>query len=104
MIVNEEMLLQSGFTRSEIEKIELNVKTFGGTLEAAIVDLARRFRVLCWIVFGCLFVFIATILTDSAENTLSAGIGIAISITVVAFIQPPVLAFKAWRYWKKHRR
>ncbi|MGY3161025.1 hypothetical protein ACVWVR_000293 [Ewingella americana] len=49
MKVSETSLLESGFSHVEVQKIKNNVELFGGTLEEAINDLARRFSTLLWV-------------------------------------------------------
>ncbi|HCR2230371.1 TPA: hypothetical protein ONE32_004676 [Enterobacter cloacae subsp. cloacae] len=103
MDVTEEALLSSGFTRSDLQKIKNNVESYGGTLGEAIQDLANRFRVVLWITSSFLLVFIILVLFSSKENIISGGISILIAIIIVVFIQPPVLSYKSWRFWRKYR-
>ena len=103
MDVTEEALLSSGFTRSDLQKIKNNVESYGGTLGEAIQDLANRFRVVLWITSSCLLVFIILVLFSSKENIISSGISILITVFIVTFIQPPVLSYKSWRFWTKHK-
>ncbi|HII4373774.1 TPA: hypothetical protein ACY4QU_000433 [Enterobacter cloacae] len=103
MDVTEEALLSSGFTRSDLQKIKNNIESNGGTLEEAIQDLANRFRVVLWITSSCLLVFIILGLFSSKENIISGGISILITVFIVTFIQPPVLSYKSWQFWRKHK-
>ncbi|ENB7662828.1 TPA: hypothetical protein M8J25_000658 [Enterobacter cloacae] len=103
MDVTEEALLSSGFTRSDLQKIKNNIESNGGTLEEAIQDLANRFRVVLWITSSCLLVFIILVLFSSKENIISGGISILITVFIVTFIQPPVLSYKSWQFWRKHK-
>ena len=103
MKVTDEALLRSGFTPSDLQKIKNNVESYGGTLGEAIQDLANRFRVVLWITSKCLMVFSFLVLFYAKENVVGGGISILIAIVIVAFIQPPVLSYKSWRFWRKCR-
>ena len=103
MKVTDEALLRSGFTPSDLQKIKNNVESYGGTLGEAIQDLANRFRVVLWITSACLMVFIILVLFSAKETVVGGGISILIAIVIVAFIQPPILSYKSWRFWRKFR-
>jgi hypothetical protein len=103
MKVTDEALLRSGFTPSDLQKIKNNVESYGGTLGEAIQDLANRFRVVLWITSACLMVFIILVLFSAKETVVGGGVSILIAIVIVAFIQPPVLSYKSWRFWRKFR-
>jgi len=98
MDVTEEALLRSGFTSAELQKIKNNVESYGGTLGEAIQDLANRFRIALWITSSCLSVFIILLLFSAKETIVGGGLSILIAIVIVAFIQPPVLSYKSWRF------
>ncbi|ELE9013844.1 hypothetical protein SJ090_03040 [Enterobacter cloacae] len=103
MDVTEKALLSSGFTQSDLQKIKNNVENYGGALGEAIQDLANRFMVLLWIASSCLMVFILLMLFAAKETVVGGGISILIAIVIVVFIQPPVLSYKSWRFWRKYR-
>ncbi|MFW0697412.1 hypothetical protein [Pantoea sp. R13S299] len=100
MIVNESELLKSGFTDADLKKIKNNLESYGGTLDEAVVDLKNRFRVLLWIVSACTLVFILLLCFSTKPYVLGGGLSLLIGIIIVTFIQPPVLAWKSWRYWR----
>ncbi|MDY1036885.1 hypothetical protein [Lelliottia sp. CFBP8978] len=102
MNVTDDALLRSGFTQSDLQKIKNNVESYGGTLEEAIQDLANRFRVVLWITSACLMALIILLLFAAKETIVGGGISILIAIVIVVFIQPPVLSYKSWRFWRKH--
>ncbi|PDP90190.1 hypothetical protein [Enterobacter cloacae] len=102
MDVTEEALLSSGFTQSDLQKIKNNVENYGGTLGEAIQDLDNRFRVILWITSSCLMVFILLVLFAAKETVVGGGISILIAIIIVVFIQPSVLSYKSWRFWRKY--
>lgn len=98
MDVTEEALLRSGFTSAELQKIKNNVESYGGTLGEAIQDLARRFFITLWVVSLCVSVFVFLLAFSSEESIFSGGIGLSCGIAVAIFVQPPVLAYKSWRF------
>ena len=100
MNVSEAALLKSGFTHAELQKIKNNVESYGGTLGEAIQDLKNRFRVLLWVTTGCFSVFVYLMFFSSAPVIVGGGLSLLIAIVIVTFIQPPVLAWKSWRYWR----
>ena len=104
MKVNDEMLLRSGFNGNDLFKVKTNVARYGGTLEEAIQDLANRFRIILWVFYFCLALFIGVALTSDRLYMFSAAISILVIMLIVVFIQPPVLSYKSWRYWKKNGR
>ncbi|MBS1207401.1 MAG: hypothetical protein H6R25_4300 [Proteobacteria bacterium] len=103
MDVTEDALLRSGFTQSDLQKIKNNVESYGGTLGNAIRDLARRFILALWVVSGCLAVFIFLVIFASEESVFSGAIGLSCGVAVAIFIQPPVLAYKAWRFCRANK-
>ncbi|WP_343551075.1 hypothetical protein [Pantoea sp.] len=103
MKVSEEALHRAGFTASDLKKIRNNVDSYGGTLGEAIQSLANRFKVVLWINLACIAVFLWVLFTHDRLYALSVGIGLLLTMLIVAFIQPPLLSFKSWRYWKKNR-
>jgi hypothetical protein len=103
MLVNEESLLRSGFSSTELQKLKNNVASYGGTLGQAIQDLANRFRALTWIVAGCLLTFIILALVSTGIKLIAFGIAFLLGIAIMMFGQPPVLCYKSWRYWRANR-
>lgn len=100
MEVNEVALLKSGFSQADLKKIKNNIESYGGTLGEAIEDLKNRFRVLLWITSACVFIFVFLLLFSSAPVIVGGGLSLLIAVVIVTFIQPPVLAYKSWRYWR----
>nr|WP_313669316.1 hypothetical protein [Atlantibacter sp.] len=103
MKVSEAALLKSGFTPAQLQAIKNNVENYSGTLGEAIQDLANRFRVTLWVFYGCVVIFIWVIIANDLTYIVSTGIGLLITMAIVIFTQPPVLAYKSWRYWRAHR-
>lgn len=100
MEVSEETLLRAGFTESDLKKIRNNVDSYGGTLGEAIQDLANRFRIVLWIDSACVVMFLCALFTHDGFYGLTVGMSLLITMLIVAFIQPPILSYKSWRYWK----
>ncbi|MEH5416068.1 hypothetical protein PO568_10525 [Enterobacter cloacae] len=104
MKVTDETLLNSGFTPSDLQKMKNNVESYGGTLGNAIKDLATRFVLTVWVVSGCLAVFIFLMIFASEESVFSSGIGLSCGIAVAIIIQPPLLAYKSWRFCRGSKK
>ena len=100
MNVTDEALLRSGFTPSDLQKINNNVESYGGTIEEAINDLARRFSTLIWVSGVCIVVLLLIVVFSSSIRVLAWGLAITVGITIMSFAQPPMLSYKSWRYRK----
>ncbi|WP_320725683.1 hypothetical protein AB3N45_14870 [Enterobacter cloacae] len=103
MKVTDEALLRSGFTPSDLQKIKNNVESYGGTLGEAIQDLANRFRIVIWIFSAFMTMFLWVIISNEIQYIISTGIGLSIAMLIAVFVQPPVLSYKSWRFWRKYR-
>lgn len=103
MKVSEEKLLRSGFSHADLKKIKNNLDSYGGTFAEAIQDLANRFRVILWVTSGCLMVFMFLLLFAAKQTVVGGGLSLMIAVVIVTCIQPPVLSYKSWRYWKANR-
>ncbi|ORM74499.1 hypothetical protein HA48_04275 [Pantoea wallisii] len=100
MLVSEEELLRSGFSSAELQAVKNNVESYGGTLEQAIHDLARRFSRMIWIAAIFLAIFIILVLFSSGIKIIAGGISLVLGIGFMLLAQPPVLCYKSWRYWR----
>nr|WP_041474289.1 hypothetical protein [Erwinia sp. Ejp617] len=103
MRVSEEALLNSGFSHAELQKIKNNVESHGGSIADAIQDLANRFRIVLWVFYGCVAIFLWVVFSTDRGYIIATGAGLAITMMIVIFTQPPVLSYKSWRYWKTNR-
>lgn len=99
MKVNEEILLKSGFSHTEIQKIQNNIDNFGGTFEEVVKDLAKRFEVFLWVLCCCAVFFLFLIYSKSDDHgyVLGGGISLLVAILIIGLSQPPVISFKCWR-------
>lgn len=73
MQVDEEKLLRSGFSQSDIRKVKNNLESYGGTLDNAIDDLSRRFVIAICVVICCVAVFAFLLFLSSQETVFSGG-------------------------------
>lgn len=103
MKVSETALLESGFSHDELKKIKSNVENYGGTLEEAINDLARRFRSWFWVTCVCVVFFLLLVTFSSPIKIIAGGLAIVFAITIISFAQPIVISYKSWRYLKSIR-
>lgn len=102
MDVTDEALLSSGFTPSDLKKIKNNVESYGGTLGNAIRDWRAIYscRVGC-IRLPCCIHFL--VMFASEQSVFSGAIGLSCGAAVAIFIQPPVLAYKSWRFCRANK-
>lgn len=101
MAINEEKLLQSGFTPSDLQKLKRYLVKNELTLDMVVSDLSRRFQAAILLTAGIMAIFIAILFLASKENVISSGIAIFFVLLIVWFFQPPVLAWKSWNFRKK---
>lgn len=98
MEINEKNLSRAGFNYSEIQKIRRNTENYGGTFHDALSDLARRFRIVFWVILCSIIVFILLLFFCTEDKIIAGGVGLLFGIGVALFSQPPIIAYKAWRY------
>lgn len=96
----EAELVQSGFTAKELHYLHKNAARFGSSLQAAVVELANRFRMVISVTAGAAVLFLVVMIFGKSNQLISAGLALLLMLLVVWFFQPPVLAYKAWRYRK----
>ncbi|QKJ88561.1 hypothetical protein PMPD1_3646 [Paramixta manurensis] len=104
MDVDEDRLLLSGFSYEELQLMKYNAACYDETLGEVVQLLANRFRALILVYSGCLLVFLSLLLFSVRETIIGGGISLFIAVVIVFFMQPPVLSYKAWRYWRANRR
>ena len=96
MNVTDEALLRSGFTPSDLQKIKNNVESYGGTIEEAINDLARRFSTLIWVSGVCIVVLLLIVVFSSSIRVLAWGLAITVGITIMSFRSSSSTSFSLW--------
>lgn len=103
MTINEQTLLNSGFTQKDVLKLNRYQKNNQLTLDKVISDLSKRFQSALLLTSGLLLVYIITLFIASRENIISMGIALLVALAITWFFQPPVLAWKSWQFRKKQR-
>ncbi|MRT05832.1 hypothetical protein [Ewingella americana] len=101
MDFSKERLLASGFTAKELQKLQNNIDNFGGTFELVVRDLSKRFYILIFILSFFWLSFIAASFFSSYDRLISYAIGLLIMTVMIAFIQPPVISYKCWRFCRR---
>lgn len=99
MDISRKHLLASGFTESELQKLQKNIDNYGGTMEDVIKDLAKRFKVAVFILFFMAALFTYALLFSSLDEIISLGLALLIAAFLVIFIQPPLISYKSWRFY-----
>lgn len=102
MDFSKKNLLTSGFTERELQKLQNNIDSYGGTLEEIVRELSRKFNAFMWIVFFCLSFFLFLVFSKN-DDVFSGGIALLIAVLITAFIQPPVMSYKSWRFCMKNK-
>jgi len=100
MKVSKTALLEAGFNNDELQKIKSNVENYGGTLEEAINDLARRFRSWLWVTGVCIVFFLLLVAFSSTIKVIAGGLAMLLGIIIMSFALPLVVSYKSWRYRK----
>jgi len=103
MEVSEAELLRSGFTDADLKKIKNNIESYGGSISEAVVDLKNKFSVLLWIASGCAVVFVFLLCFSTKAYILGGGLSLLCGVALTTLIQPPVLAWKSWRYCRLNK-
>ncbi|MDY1038340.1 hypothetical protein [Lelliottia sp. CFBP8978] len=103
MGITEDSLLQSGFTRKEIQILKNNIESFGGDFDEVIHDLGRRFNILIFILFFFLLSVVFLAIFSNTGKLISGSIGLLITSMILIFIQPPVISYKSWRFCRKNK-
>jgi hypothetical protein len=103
MAINEQTLLNSGFTQKDVIKLNKYQRNNELTLNSVIIDLSKRFQSALLLTTGLLLIYIITLFIASQENIISMGIALLIALAITWFFQSPVLAWKSWQFHKKQR-
>jgi hypothetical protein len=112
MQVNDEALLRSGFTPAELDYIKKRMESYEAEdgeapfeLEEAITILSNKFRAFLWVNSVLILYFIYAMLTKDKADVVAFGISALFTFPITTFvILPPILSYKSWRYWRKHRK
>jgi membrane protein YdbS with pleckstrin-like domain len=102
MSINEDELLQAGFTPEDVQKLKNPIANYSSTLESVVDGLANRFTASILITLGAAVVFIMALLLGSRVHVISGGVGILFALLIVWLMIPKKLAYKAWRFKKNN--
>jgi hypothetical protein len=101
MSINEDELLQAGFTPEDLQKLKKYIIKDELTLGMVIGDLSKRFQAALILTFGIIVIFILTLFLASQEGIISMGIALLAGLVIIWVLQPPVLSYKSWIFRKK---
>ncbi len=100
MRTSEEVLLRSGFTHSDLQKLKSNIANYGGSLDSVTHDLASRFKTSKWITIVALAILALTLALASKDTSITLAATLAIVLPFIWYLAPARLAYKSWRYRK----
>ncbi|EGT4357299.1 hypothetical protein C5952_23320 [Cronobacter sakazakii] len=100
MIISEKDLHNAGFSERDVENLKSRVSHGGGTMDALISALSRRFRVSVWVTVGLILVMLCVLLAGNRTHIVSGGVSAVIALVIVWATFPPSLGMKARRLEK----
>ncbi|QHM73806.1 hypothetical protein [Mixta intestinalis] len=100
METTEEMLLKSGFSHSDLQKLQNNIANYGGTLGSVTHNLANRFNASKWITIIALIILTLTLILASRDTSITLAATLAIVLPFIWYLAPARLAYKSWCYRK----
>lgn len=102
MKVSEADLLKSGFTDADLKKLKITLKAmavlwgsrsgFKKQIQGAVMDYF-------WLHVS---LYISSVFLTKTY-ILGGGLSLLIGVVIVTFIQPPMLAWKSWRYCRLNK-
>ncbi len=98
----ETQLLESGFTVKELAYLNRNISRYGSSLLEVVLELGKRFIMVLCITAAVALIFLALLFFAEHYNIVSGGISLFIVLIIAWFFQPPIIAYKAWRFRKKY--
>ncbi len=98
MKVNDAVLLKSGFSHADLQKLKNNIASYGGSLDSVTHDLANRFSAAKWITITAFTLLAVTLMLASAEISITLAGTLAIVLPFIGYLTPAKLAYKSWRY------
>lgn len=96
MPLQDNDLLQSGFTRKEIEKVRSH-QAWGDSPDTVLKELSNHFRAVIWIAVGMLVLVLLTLIFGSATQVISCVISAVFLILVLVCVMPVRLGYKSWK-------
>ncbi|NUW57577.1 MULTISPECIES: hypothetical protein [Cronobacter] len=100
MIISDKDLRNAGFSERDVENLKSRVSHGGGTMDALISALSRRFRVSVWVTVGLILAMLCVLLTGNRTHIVSGGVSAVIAMVIVWATFPPSLGMKAHRLEK----
>lgn len=100
MIISEKDLHNAGFSERDVENLKSRVSHGGGTMDALISALSRRFRVAVWVTVGLILVMLCVLLAGNHTHIVSGGVSAVIALVIVWATFSPSLGMKARRLEK----
>ncbi|EOC1318678.1 hypothetical protein ACI1AR_004139 [Cronobacter dublinensis] len=100
MIISDKDLRNAGFSERDVENLKNRVSHGGGTMDALISALSRRFRVSVWVTVGLILVMLCVLLAGNRTHIVSGGVSAVIALVIVWATFPPSLGMKARRLEK----
>ncbi|MDI7386683.1 hypothetical protein [Cronobacter dublinensis] len=100
MIISDKDLHNAGFSERDVENLKSRVSHGGGTMDALISALSRRFRVSVWVTVGLILVMLCVLLVGNRTHIVSGSVSAVIALVIVWATFPPSLGMKARRLEK----
>ncbi len=101
MPLQDDELLQSGFTRKDIEKIKSH-QARGDSQDTVLKELSNHFRALTWIAAGMMVVILLTIIFGSVTHVISIVIASFFLLIILVCVMPVGLGYKSWKLRRSH--
>ncbi|WP_105648992.1 hypothetical protein [Cronobacter dublinensis] len=99
-MISEKDLHNAGFSERDVENLKSRVSHGGGTMDALISALSRRFRVSVWVTVGLILVMLCVLLVGNRTHIVSGSVSAVIALVIVWATFPPSLGMKARRLEK----
>ncbi|ELE9704986.1 hypothetical protein RM392_002158 [Enterobacter cloacae] len=103
MAISEEVLLKSGFTKEELQKLKRYADTQSTTLEILLPALSNRFKGIVILSAVLIVLFILAVCFASPENIISSGVAVLFIFGIFCWMTPLKLTYKAWRFKKDYQ-
>ncbi|EOV8839317.1 hypothetical protein ACNY9Y_003906 [Cronobacter dublinensis] len=100
MMISEKDLRDAGFSERDVENLKSRISHGGGTMDALISALSRRFQVSVWVTVGMILIMLFALLSGNRTHIISGGVSAVIALLIVWATFPPSLGMKARRLEK----
>ena len=102
VMITEDVLLRSGFTKQELQQLKRHAASQHITLELLLPALSNRFKGIVILSVMLIVMFILAVCFASPENIISLGVAVVFIIGIFCWMTPLKLAYKAWCLKKEH--